>query len=139
MIILLAIDGSVHAQHAARAVVDLFGPLRPTVHVLNVQPPLRFVDALPDARRMQVAQSQEITGRSRCESACAMFAAAGIAFDVHVAVDVPERAIVRHATTKRCDLIVMGTRGLGATAGMALGSVATKVVHAADIPVTLVR
>jgi nucleotide-binding universal stress UspA family protein len=33
----------------------------------------------------------------------------------------------------------MGTRGLGALAGLALGSVATKVVHLAEVPVTLVR
>ena len=33
----------------------------------------------------------------------------------------------------------MGTRGMGAAAGMALGSVATKVAHLADLPVTLVK
>jgi nucleotide-binding universal stress UspA family protein len=33
----------------------------------------------------------------------------------------------------------MGTRGMGAIAGMALGSVANKVVHLADLPITLVK
>jgi nucleotide-binding universal stress UspA family protein len=33
----------------------------------------------------------------------------------------------------------MGTRGLGAVTGMVLGSVATKVIHLANAPVTLVK
>jgi nucleotide-binding universal stress UspA family protein len=33
----------------------------------------------------------------------------------------------------------MGTRGMGGFAGMVMGSVATKVVHLVDCPVTLVK
>ena len=33
----------------------------------------------------------------------------------------------------------MGTRGMGAIEGLALGSVAHKVVHLASVPVTLVK
>ena len=33
----------------------------------------------------------------------------------------------------------MGTRGMGTIANLALGSVATKVIHLANIPVTLVK
>ncbi len=33
----------------------------------------------------------------------------------------------------------MGTRGLGTVAGILLGSVATKVIHFADVPVTLIK
>jgi nucleotide-binding universal stress UspA family protein len=37
------------------------------------------------------------------------------------------------------DQIVMGTRGLGGIQGLLLGSVATQVIHLAEIPVTLVK
>ena len=39
----------------------------------------------------------------------------------------------------KCDLIVMGTHGMGAVSGMLLGSVAAKTVHLARCPVMLVR
>jgi nucleotide-binding universal stress UspA family protein len=35
--------------------------------------------------------------------------------------------------------IVMGTRGLGSIQGLLLGSVATKVIHLADVPITLIK
>ena len=39
----------------------------------------------------------------------------------------------------QCDAIVMGTRGLGAIQTLLLGSVAVKVIHLADQPVTLIK
>jgi nucleotide-binding universal stress UspA family protein len=47
--------------------------------------------------------------------------------------------IDRIARETQADQIVMGTRGLGRVRGLLLGSVATQVVHLADIPVTLVK
>jgi nucleotide-binding universal stress UspA family protein len=38
-----------------------------------------------------------------------------------------------------CDLIVMGTHGRGAVAGMVMGSVANRVLHLAPCPVQLVK
>jgi len=35
--------------------------------------------------------------------------------------------------------IVMGTRGLGSIKGLLLGSVATQVVHLAEVPITLIK
>ena len=48
-------------------------------------------------------------------------------------------AILEEAETHHCDLIVMGTRGLGRLAGLLLGSVSQKVVQHARCPVLLVR
>jgi len=47
--------------------------------------------------------------------------------------------IANYAKEKQCDRIVMGTRGLGAVGGLLLGSVARKVIHLADVPITLVK
>lgn len=51
----------------------------------------------------------------------------------------PFLQIVRYATTKKIDLIVMGTHGSGPINSMLLGSVAQKVVRSAPCPVLAVR
>ena len=50
----------------------------------------------------------------------------------------PVEGITNYAMDRRCDLIVMGRRGLGALRGM-LGSVSYGVLRSADIPVLTVK
>ena len=50
----------------------------------------------------------------------------------------PGAQIVSYAKDNGCDLIVMGSRGLGALRGM-LGSVSSYVLHETDIPVMVVK
>jgi len=45
--------------------------------------------------------------------------------------------ILKVAQEKDCDLIVMGSHGLGGLGRMVLGSVATQVLHQANIPVLI--
>ena len=78
-------------------------------------------------------------GKEATESACEVLTDAGVPFEVEVVSADAPLAIARIALERHCDFILMGTRGMGAIAGMALGSVATKVVHLADLPVTLVK
>ena len=47
--------------------------------------------------------------------------------------------IVRVAKLEGVDPIMMGTRGMGALGKLLLGSTANKVVHLAEVPVTLVK
>jgi len=48
-------------------------------------------------------------------------------------------SIISIAAKRQADLIVMGTRGLGAIKGLMLGSVSRKVIHTADCAVMVVR
>lgn len=50
----------------------------------------------------------------------------------------PARTIVAMAREKGCDLIVLGSRGLGATESYLLGSVSHKVTGISDCPVLVV-
>lgn len=38
-----------------------------------------------------------------------------------------------------CHQIVMGTRGMGASGNLFMGSISIKIVQLADVPVTLVK
>lgn len=50
----------------------------------------------------------------------------------------PARTIVSFAADKDCDLIVVGSRGLGASEGYMLGSVSHKVTSITSIPVLVI-
>jgi len=49
------------------------------------------------------------------------------------------KTIAEVAREEGAGQIVMGTRGLGGVQGLLLGSVATQVIHLAEVPVTLIK
>jgi nucleotide-binding universal stress UspA family protein len=51
----------------------------------------------------------------------------------------PAEGLIVAAEEWRADMIVVGARGLGAMAGLLLGSVSRRVVHSAHVPVLVVR
>lgn len=61
-----------------------------------------------------------------------------LAYECHIAVGAPAEAIVAYSKQKGCAGIVIGTRGLSALPGLLLGSGATRVLHMAEVPVTLI-
>jgi len=48
-------------------------------------------------------------------------------------------SILNFAKNSQSDIIVMGTRGMGALKGLLLGSVSRKVIHYANCPVMVVH
>ncbi|MGE3333695.1 MAG: universal stress protein [Rhodospirillaceae bacterium] len=51
----------------------------------------------------------------------------------------PAESIIAFAKKSKCSEIVMGSRGLGRLSGLILGSVVSKVVQLAKVPVVVVR
>ena len=133
-------DGSRSALRALEhALAELHGRADAQVHVLNVRnPPVHtFPSKLvsPDL----IDQELRREGLALLEQAYAMARASGIGCVRHVRIGHPGEEIAACAAEQGCDAIIMGTRGMSAAAGLLLGSVATKVVHLAPVPVTLVR
>ena len=137
---LVPLDGSEDALRAlAHAIGELRGQPGAELHVLNVQtppihpwpgklvPPDVFDDELRRAGEAVVADAERPA------------ALAGVACSSHVRIGSADAEIADCARALGCDAIVMGTRGLGRVANLVLGSVAQKVVHLADVPVTLIR
>ena len=65
--------------------------------------------------------------------------AAGIAFKSIVRTGQTAETIAQAAHDEGVGHIVMGTRGLGSIQGLLLGSVAMKVIHLAEVPITLLK
>ena len=64
-------------------------------------------------------------------------------YDVEVAYEVvegdPVDVILELARVRDVDLIVVGSRGLGAVRGLVLGSVSNAILHQADRPVLVAK
>jgi nucleotide-binding universal stress UspA family protein len=65
--------------------------------------------------------------------------AANMAYSYHISVGTPAEAIVRYAQEQQIDQIVMGAQGQDALSTLLLGSVVSKVLHLANMPVTIVK
>lgn len=138
--LLVAVDGSDSSNravaHLTKRVQVYKGGVE--VHLLNVQHPLPSLVAshVPQA---SLDKHHEEEGMACLKSAMKKLDAAGVKYTHHIAVGDPAETIARFAKEKGCDEILMGTRGHGTTATLLLGSVATKVMHHVDVPVTLVK
>jgi YjbE family integral membrane protein len=140
--VLLAVDGSEGAARAVQQVISLRGDLRAPesldVRLLNVQRPVTG-----DVSTFVAGATLEDYYRENAEKALApareLLSAAKVPFvDSHRIGD-PGPTIADAAHEDTCDMIVMGTRGMGGHAGALLGSVAQGAVSAAQIPVLLVK
>jgi len=139
MKVLVPVDDSECALRAVEHLLTkrgMYGTLR--IHLLNVQPPLRGdVSMFFDEARIEAYHRGE--GEKALARARARLEQAGLAHRAHIKVGEPAEVIARMAEERACDQIVMGTHGRGTIAGLMLGSVATKVLHLAKVPVLLVK
>lgn len=138
--VLLPVDGSENSNRSVKHLIHLIRSLvAMEVHVVNVQPELLYVDILLKPRQEVIDAWSQKAGRDASRTACALLDEAAIPYVLEFASGEVAEAIVQHAQHYQCDMIVMGTRGMGTVANLVLGSVATKVMHLANIPVTLVK
>ena len=130
---LLAIDGSIHANRAAEYLARRAAGLRPCeVHLVNVLA-LRIADLLTPRQRDLLLQAGSDTAVAR-----RTLDAAGIAYRFHSELGNPADCIVDLIRSQACDEAVVGSRGMSALDGFALGSVAYRIVHLSPVPVTVV-
>ena len=137
---LVPIDGSPAALRAlAFALREMPSPLDARVHVLNVQ--ARLLQPWPGKLVSPDMISAELRsdGEKLLVQAEIMALAAGVACVAQVRVGSAAAEITAYAVEHDCDVIVMGTRGMGVVGSLVMGSVAQKVVHLSPVPVTLVK
>jgi nucleotide-binding universal stress UspA family protein len=138
--ILVAVDGSECSDRAVSYALHLAESDASTeMHLLNVQPAIRSGDVRMFVSREMIENYQREEGDKALASAKRMLANNGIPYKAHIAPGNPPEVIADFTKELKCDAIIMGTRGLGSISGMVLGSVATKVLHLVDVPVTIVK
>src|SRR5262245_51163109 len=136
--ILIPVDGSENALDAVHHAVKLRSTnAQIRLHLLNVQPPLPLaVSSFVSQDAIHSFHQEE--GEKCLQPARALLDKKKIAYESHIAVGDVAESIVAYAKDRGCDQILMGTRGLSSLPGLLLGSVATRVLHLAEVPVTLI-
>jgi len=141
MKILLPVDGSENSLRAVQHVIAMkeqySDPIE--VHLLNVQLPVASGAVKMFISQQQLNDFYRDEGVAAVKDARALLDQAGVSYQHHIGVGDLAGTITAYAKDKQCRQIVIGTRGRGSFAGALLGSVATKVVHLADIPVLLIK
>lgn len=135
--IIAALDGSeqsIMALEHAQAIAEAFSSRLILVHAFPHTSDLR--DA-KDYDKLVTQRTME--GQAIIKAARKRLVKPSIEVEEDLLEGPAAEAILSAASARECDLIVMGSRGMGTLKGVVFGSVSTKVSHYAPCPVMVVR
>ncbi len=137
--LLIPCDGSINALRAVHYALALAKEISDVqVVLLNVQEPSlvreHAILSVQEIERLHTADANRIL-----QSAKQVFDADGVPCQAHHRTGSPASEIAQYAHEAHCDAIIMGSRGLSQISGLVLGSVTTKVIQLAHVPVTIVK
>ena len=137
--VLVPVDGSPASLRALDFAIEMTGQNPGTSLVLlNVQN-LSATDLTGVAMGSDWQDSVSQASAKALKEAVGKAEAAGIGFKSIVRTGQTAETIAQAAHDEGVGHIVMGTRGLGSIQGLLLGSVAMKVIHLAEVPITLIK
>ena len=111
-----------------------------SIHVVTAhEEPIVFGEVAVYVSREKVSELQRKQSEGPLSMAVQVLEAGGVSHSREILEGPIAQAIARRADELGCDGIVMGTRGMTALGGLLMGSVATRVIHLANVPVTLVK
>ncbi|MFH1603807.1 MAG: universal stress protein [Pseudomonadota bacterium] len=140
--ILIAVDGSSHSTSVAKWLIRHVSVYKqpPVLHLAYVHLPVPTLGGLIKPIGHEALQRYyREEGEDALLGAKRLFDRAKLECKMHIMVGPIAETLAIEAKKLKCDLIVMGTHGMGAVSGLLLGSVATKTVHLAPCPVLLIR
>ena len=139
--LLVAFDGSETAQRGLRYAIGLAQSMHDaSIHLVNAHeaPDLEGAVAIYVSHE-KMAELQREHSEGVLANGALLLKEAGVAYTTEVLVGHVGAVIAKCADDRQCDMIIMGTRGMGAIGNLLMGSVSTRVVHFAHVPVTLVK
>jgi nucleotide-binding universal stress UspA family protein len=135
--ILIATDGSSGGHEAVEQGLALAATTGAEATLVYVRkPPLPIVG---DACYQRVLSVTLTRARQIVDEAAARASELGVEAEREILEGDAAEQIVRLASLRNADIIVVGSRALGAIAGTLLGSVSRSVVHTANRPVLVVN
>lgn len=143
--ILVALDGSDHANHALTVAMDLAEKYSANLVLLTVYHPVYLPVLESDYAMAKVQQSYFETQQTRCEHVLSdarkhvIQSRPSLQVATMLMEGRPANTIIETAQQGSVDLIVMGSRGVGGVKQLVLGSVSDRVADGAPCPVLIVR
>lgn len=142
--ILFPTDGSDHSEKALHFVKDFAQKYKSRVTVLHVYDIIgdtdlfnlggHMADYMTELEKLVREKSQKILDHSKV-----LLEEYQIETDTLLLKGNPKHEIPRIAEAKECDMILLGSRGMGTLKGILIGSVSNYVVHHSECPVLLIR
>ena len=140
MKMLLPVDGSEVSMKALRVALSLLQQgLAGELVLANVQEPANLYEMMTAPDPEVLEKVSQAAGVDTLQPAEALLKKSGVPYEREIAGGDPAHTIVDIAERYSCDLIIMGARGTGALRSALLGSVSNEVLHAANIPVMIVK
>ncbi|ARM75701.1 universal stress protein [Acidianus manzaensis] len=137
--ILVAYDGSSHAKKALDIAIDLAKKYEAKLDVIEVVDSSVFAGAGLAPVPSDVIESIYNRAKADIEDAKKAAKDKGIDAEGVVLEGDPATAILEYTNKNNVDLIVTGSRGLSTLKRIFLGSVSTRIVQEAKVPVIVVK
>jgi nucleotide-binding universal stress UspA family protein len=139
--ILLAYDGSEHSDHALELAATLAKTNDGRITIVYAFEPIPIWAGYPEmAMSLPSLETRLTTGEAILDQAQQRLNDLGVqAVEQDILEGPPADAIIHATTVLQPDVVVMGSRGLGAVKGLLLGSVSERVIGAVACPVLVTR
>lgn len=131
--ILLASDGSAHAERAAQQAIQL-------AHLHQGEVTILFVLNPSTSNGNERTLEQEVQySQKKLRNTETSLKEANISFSIEVMKGDPAPEIISYANRNSYDVLIIGSRGLNSLQEMVLGSVSHKVMKHSECPVLIVK
>ena len=140
--ILIPVDGSPASLRAVDFAIEMVSQNPGTSLVLLHAAHIPAIDATTASGLTATDWLQETVSQASAKAlkdATGKCEGASVTFKTLTRTGQTAETIAQVARAEDVKHIVMGTRGLGGIQGLLLGSVATQVIHLAEVPITLIK
>ncbi|MDH4287908.1 MAG: universal stress protein [Aquincola sp.] len=140
--ILVPTDGSAVTDKAIQTAVALAKSSGGSLYTISVKEPFPYsaISEMQPVPPQEFYDAQERIAAARVKAVKDAAQAAGVACDAHTVEALhPWEAILDHAKSQQCDLIVMASHGRRGVAALLLGSETQRVLIHSSLPVLVVK